>query len=256
MLLKWNNLKLVFAVGLCAFGLSLHGESTLEETVSTLEQWVETERKLSEVSSQWEADKSSMQNLLDIYGEEIISLSKVIEDAEKDTSAAEVLRSDLIEQDAMVKKLEAKVVEGIAEAERQLAALEVMLPQPLQEELSTLFKAIPKKGEGSKLSIGHRIQPIVAILTQVQKFNQVVTKVDEFREFEAGRNVQTETIYFGLGGAFYVDQANENAGIGVPGPDGWQWKADNGLIESVRAFVDIYSGTQQAQYINLPVSVK
>ena len=142
----------------------------------------------------------SGRSLLDIYGEEILSLAKVITDAEKDTSAAEVLRGELIEQDATVKKIEAKVVAGIAEAEQQIATLEVLLPQPLKEELSPLFKAIPEKGEGSKLSIGQRIQPIVAILTQVQKFNQVVTKVDEFREFEAGRNVQTETIYFGLGG--------------------------------------------------------
>lgn len=256
MLLNKNTLKLLLVSGCFAVGQSLFAESVLEETVSTLEQWVETERKLSEVSSQWSAEKASMENLLLIYREEIEALTKVIEDAEKDTSAAEVLRGDLLEQDRAIKVLEAKVVEGISQAEEQIRTLEVLLPDPLREELSPLFKTIPEAGTKSKLSLGQRIQPVVAILTQVQKFNQTVTKVDDFREFEAGRTVQTETLYFGLGSAFYVDQANQNAGVGVPGPDGWEWKADNTLIAAIRTFIDIYSGKQQAQYVNLPVSVK
>ena len=47
-----------------------------------------------------------------------------------------------------------------------------------------------------------------------------------------------------------------NAGIGIPGPDGWEWQADNSLIQSIRSFVDIYRGTQQARYVEVPVTVK
>jgi len=230
--------------------------ASLEDTVNVLREWVETERQISEAAADWEAEKASMQNLIAIYKEEAATLDQTIKDAEKDTSAAEVLRNELLEQRDSIKQVESKVVQAIVQAEGKIKTLEPVLPPPLRQELEQLFKTIPEDPKASELAIGQRIQPIVAILTQIQKFNQVVTLVDDFREFEAGRTVQTETVYFGLGGAFYVDQANEHAGIGVPGENGWEWTADKALIPAIRNFVDIYRGTQQAKYVSLPVSVK
>ncbi len=251
-----NHIKLVLATGLLAACQTILWASPLEDTVNTLQQWVDTERMISEAASGWEADKASMENLIAIYKEEVATLDKTIEDAEKDTSAAEVLRNDLLEQRDAIKKVETKVVNALIEAEIKIKTLEAVLPPPLRQELQQLFNTIPENPKDSELVIGQRIQPIVAILTQVQKFNQVITLVDDFREFEADRTVQTETVYFGLGGAFYVDKANEHAGIGVPGENGWEWTSDKALIPSVRSFVDIYRGTKQARYVKLPVSVK
>lgn len=227
----------------------------LEETTTLLEEWVQTERLLSEEKSEWEADRASMESLLRVYRQEIDTLTRIIEDAKADTSTAEVLRAELLEQDESVKSIESDVVAALISAEEQIKGLEAVLPPPLREELQPLFNSLPQDSKASKLAIGQRVQPIVAILTQVQKFNQVVTLVEDFREFEAGRTVQTETVYFGLGAAYYVDQANENAGFGVPGTDGWEWKTDNNLIPAIRSFVDIYRGTQQARYVEVPVSI-
>jgi hypothetical protein len=227
----------------------------LEETVSTLEQWVETERLISETQAEWETSRSSMENLISIYQQEIETLTAAIEDAEKDTSAAEIRRAELNEQNEAVKAVESKVVDALIKAEIAIKTLEPVLPPPLREELQPLFNTVPEDPEASKLAIGQRIQPIVAILTQVQKFNQVVTLVEDFREFDAGQTVQTETVYFGLGAAYFVDQANENAGVGVPGADGWTWTEDESLVQAVRSFVDIYRGTQQARYVELPIDV-
>lgn len=231
------------------------GASQLEETVSVLEEWVQTERLISETKSEWEASKASMQNLISIYGREIETLEEVIESAEEDTSAAEIRRSELNQQDEAVKAIESEVVKAIVEAEGQIKGLRVLLPPPLQEELGPLFNSLPENPSETKLAIGQRIQPIVAILTQVQKFNQVVTVVEDFREFEAGRTVQTETIYFGLGAAFYVDTADEHAGLGVLGEDGWVWQEDDSLVPEIRNFISIYRGTQQASYVTVPVDV-
>lgn len=231
-------------------------EASLDDSVSILQQWVETERQLSIAESGWAADKASMESLIEIYGQELVELEEMIKSAEEDTSAAEVRRASLLEQDAEVKAVESKLIVSLEAAETALKGLEPLLPTPLSEELAPLFGSLPENPKESKLAIGQRIQPVVAILTQVQKFNQVVTVVEDFREFSEGRTVQTETVYFGLGAAFYVDETNENAGIGIPGPDGWNWQADNTLIQSIRNFVDIYRGTQQARYIEVPVTVK
>jgi hypothetical protein len=229
--------------------------SPLDETVSVLEEWVQTERMISESESEWEASKASMENLISIYRREIDTLEEVIASAQEDTSAAEIRRSELNEQDEAVKAIEAQVVEAIEEAESLIKELQPLLPPPLQEELSPLFNSLPEDSSKTKLAIGQRIQPIVAILTQVQKFNQVVTVVEGFREFEAGRTVQTEKVFFGLGAAFYVDQADEHAGLGVLGENGWTWKDDPSLVPAIRKFISIYRGTQQASYVEVPVSV-
>lgn len=256
MLNTLKHLKPAVLVALFAGLQAVSGDDLLKDAVSTLDEWVETERMTSRAAADWGAEKASMENLIAIYEEEVSTLNQAIEDAERDTSAAEVLRNDLLEQRDATKLVESQVVAALIEAEIKLKGLEAVLPPPLKQELSQLFGAIPENPRESELPIGQRIQPVVAILTQVQKFNQVITLVDDFREFEAGRTVQTETVYFGLGGAFYIDQTNEHAGMGVPGEAGWEWSSDNSLIPSIRKFVDIYRGTQQASYVNLPVIVK
>lgn len=246
------------ALGLGAVlsGLTQAAGSPLDETVSVLEQWVETERKISEAQAEWEANKASMENLITIYQQEIETLQDAIAAAEADTSAAEARRADLMEQDTAVKAIESAVVESLSQTEVQVKNLQPLLPEPLQEELSPLFNSLPEDPANSQVAIGQRIQPIVAILTQVQKFNQVVTVTEGFREFEAGRTVQTEKVWFGLGTAYYVDQADEHAGLGILTEEGWQWRDDNSLIPAVRNFLNIYRGTQQASYVRLPVEVK
>jgi len=176
--------------------------------------------------------------------------------AEDDVSAAEARRAELNEREDRIRELESQIEAGLVAAETQLKSLEVMLPPPLREELAPLFNALPEDSADTKLAIGQRIQPVAAILTQIQKFNQAVTVVEGFREFEEGRTVQTEKIYFGLGAAYYVDQANEHAGYGVLDEDGWRWVDDDSLTQQVRAFLNIYRGQQQARYIELPVNVR
>jgi len=256
--MTFNNIQKRLPVLAGAFTaiLSIATGSTLDETVTVLEEWVETERQISESEAEWEANKASMENLISIYSSEIETLTELIADAEKDTSAAEILRAELNEQSKAVKIIENQVITELIETEEQIKTLQPLLPLPLQEELNPWFNAIPEDPKESKLAIGQRIQPILAILTQVQKFNQVVNVFEGFREFEAGRTVQTDTIYFGLGVAYYIDQADEHAGVGYLGAEGWEWRDDKALIPAVRNFLNIYKGTQQATYVNMPVSVK
>lgn len=232
------------------------GADALSESVNVVEQWVETEKRISEVEAEWAFNRATMQNLIDLYREELGNLEQVIEEAQADVSAAERERSELRGRDEALKEVESGVLGLIEEAERTLKQLEPFLPKPLAEELSPLFRGLPEDVKASRLSIGQRIQPVVAILTQIQKFNQVVTVVEGFREFEAGKTVQTETVYFGLGAAYYVDQANTHAGVGELGPDGWEWRDDSSLVASVRTFVNIYRGLEQATYVEVPLSVR
>ncbi len=230
--------------------------SPLQETVDLLGQWVETERLISRTQAEWEMNRASMQNLIEVYQQEIEALDALIAAAEQDTSAAERRRAELLQQDEGIREIETRVVAALVEAEKQLRDLHRFLPPPLQEELRPLFNMIPADPAASRVAIAQRVQPIVAILTQIQRFNQVVTLVEDYREFEAGRTVQTETAWFGLGAAFYVDSANEHAGFALLGDNGWTWQDEPSLVPQVREFINIYRGTKQANHIKLPVTIR
>ena len=231
----------------------LLGQSEFNETVSVIEQWVDVERKISSEKAKWESDKASMENLIELFKQEKILLEEQLDEAESFTSEAENKRLEYAERNEAIKALENEVLESIIASEKSLKTLLPLLPKPLQEELSPLFNSLPDNPEKSKAAIGSRIQPVVAILTQIQKFDQVDTIVEGFQEFEAGRTVQTETIYFGLGAAYYVDKANDHAGIGVLTENGWEWEIQDDLAPQLRNFVEIYRGSKQAEYIQLPV---
>jgi hypothetical protein len=233
-----GSVAIAFAMQLNLFSFA---QTPLDDTLTVVKEWVETERMLATGRSEWESDKAGITNLITVYKEELKSLNE---------------RAELLAKSESIKALEKGIESSLAKAEAKLKALEPLLPDPLSKELAPLFRTIPEKASETKLSVGQRIQPIVAILTQIQKFNQVVSVIEDYREFETGRTVQTETIYFGLGAAYYVDQANEHAGFGYLGEDGWVWKDDVSIAQQVRTFMDVYKGSTQAKYVSLPVDVR
>lgn len=226
------------------------------ETTNLLQQWVEVEMRIVRESNEWEADRISLENLRDVFTLELDALNERLAASEVDISAADAERARLAAEDEELRAAEAQVAATLSEAEQALHRLRARLPEPLRQELRPLFNMLPEDSASTSRSIGQRIQPIAGILTQIQRFNQVVTIVQEFREFEAGSPVQVESIYLGLGVAYYVDETNTHAGVAVAGPTGWVWRDDPSLAPLVRQFIDIYRGGREARYVNLPVEIQ
>jgi len=237
-------------------GVFCQAQGSVEDTLSTLEQWVETERRIADEKSEWETEKDNLLDLLALYKEELRVLDESIEAAAADVSAAETKRAEITEMGERVGQIEAQVEDAIVRAEIGLKALAVRLPKPLLQEISPVFNQLPKNPRDTKLSIGQRIQFVVAVLTQIQKFNSAVTVTEEFREFSDGKQVQIDAVYFGLGAAYYVDKANQHAGFGRLAESGWEWQDDDGLVSRVRQTIEIYGAPGKAAFVELPVEIR
>lgn len=235
-------------------GVSI-SSANLSETKNVLSEWIETERQIAVARSDWSAEKAGMESLITLYRQELETLEAQIVEANEDRGNAEEARAQLLDKREKLDSIEQQAAASIAKVESHLLRLQLALPEPLREELGPFFSSIPESPE-TNLSIGQRIQAIIAIMTQIQKFNQAVTLTEGFREFEAGRTVQTEKIYFGLGTAYYVDQANEHSGYAVFEDGQWKWIDDDTLIPQVRKLVDIYKGQAQAEFVDVPVSIR
>lgn len=254
--LRRKGLCALFA-GVFAVSSSFAQDGTeVEKTLSVLQEWVQVEKSIAEERNDWAADKDSLQKTIDLLKQEIKDLEAEIASSREDVSAAEARRTDLSERNELLQGIEGNVAEFLGNLENSFRAVYARLPEPLKQELLPAYNALPEDSADTNLSIAQRIQPIVAMLTMIQKYNNAVDLASGFREFGNGETVQTDVIYFGLGAAYYVDGANANAGYAVLGDDGWEWKDDPNIAMAVRTLVDIYRGNKQAAYVDLPIEVK
>ena len=60
------------------------------------------------------------------------------------------------------------------------------------------------------------------------------------RNCHAGSVTTVEAVYLGLGSAYFVNDGGDLAGVGSPGPNGWEWNNQPELASRVREVIRIY----------------
>ena len=99
---------------------------------------------------------------------------------------------------------------------KKLKKILPILPEPLIEKINPLIRRMPNDSDNTDLSLGQRVQNIVGILSQTDKFNTTITAKREIKAFEEGKAVQVTTLYWGLAMAYYVDDSGKYAGLEFP----------------------------------------
>jgi hypothetical protein len=134
-------------------------------------------------------------------------------------------------------------------------AIVTTLPTPLVNRIKPLIRRLPDDPANTKLSLGERVQNIVGILSQADKFNTTITQTSESRELDSGTVVEVRTLYWGLAMAYYVDAAGEYAGIGFLGKDGWEWPQIDGAGPQIKKRLDAYEGSEEIQFVEVPARI-
>ena len=145
---------------------------------------------------------------------------------------------------------------NIGALESQLKRALKKLPEPLIEKIKPLIRRLPEDPSDTDLSLGERVQNIVGILSQADKFNTTITQTNESRKIEGGKTVEVRTLYWGLAMAYYVDASGQYAGIGVPGPDGWEWPRVDAAGAEIKQLIDVYEGSEDISFVNVPAYIK
>jgi len=149
-----------------------------------------------------------------------------------------------------------KVGELVGGLEQRVQELAPSFPPPLADKLSSALKRIPADPANTKMSGLERMQTVVGILNEVDKFNAAITVVSEVQKNPAGAEVQVETLYLGLAQAYFVDKAGDYAGVGTPAATGWQWTPNNALAGNIQKSIAMYKNAAPADFVSLPVQVK
>ena len=90
----------------------------------------------------------------------------------------------------------------------------------------------------------------------MDKFNNALSIFNEKRRNEKGEEVAVETVYVGLGAAYFVNEAGVFAGTGAPGAAGWEWSIKPELAAPVREVIRIYRNERPATFVSLPAAIR
>ena len=141
--------------------------------------------------------------------------------------------------------------------EAKIRELVASFPKTLNDRIEQLVKRMPsaEKARTTRAALGERVQNIVGILQEVEKFNKQITVVTELKSLESGEMAQVKTVYIGLGQGYFVDDNAQYAGVIRPSPDGWQEEVRNDLASEIRDVVRIYENEKLAEFVPLPVEI-
>ena len=200
----------------------------LEEIRANIDKWVETRQLLAKTRSEWAADQETLQQSISLIEKEVKLIDERIAQTQETASQADRDRLVLVDENERLSKASAAVQAVLADLERQTTNLAAELPLPLQERILPLLKRIPNQPDQSRLSVSERMQNIVGILSEVDKFNNAISVFPELRRNSADAEVQVKTLYVGLGAAFFADKNGEYGGVGIPTGDGLGMDAQTG----------------------------
>ncbi len=238
----------------CLQSAALSAQS-LDDARSVVSEWVEVEKTISEERADWEAGQAIIKDMIALLETEKASLTEKIKMAEEGLSESDKKREELLEESDEYKAAVEVLGSRIESVEGRVLALHKQFPVPLQEEVSTLFARIPREGEELRLSVSQRLQSVIAILSQADKFNSGVQFVSDIQKLDSGQS-EVDILYFGLAGAFFKNREGTYVGIGVPSDEGWVWEETPESGKEISALFAVYAGEVQAEFVTLPVKIK
>ena len=250
--MNWSSLVIIAVV----LPGALVGQSALDSTRSVLEQWVETRKSIAEVRSDWVVEKEIIEGSVEAFERELETLAKQLSQVDGGSSQTDKELADAEAEKKALRLASDALKVSVAKLETRVKALAPGFPSPVIEKIEPLFNRIPENPEETKLGLSARLQNVVGILNELDKFNGSLTVASELRKTEGGAEVQTRVLYVGLSQAFFIDKTGEFCGYGISSPQGWSWTTQPDLGPAIAKVIGVYENSEPATFVGLPISVK
>jgi hypothetical protein len=235
--------------------------SPTEELRITVNEWVETMRQIQEEENEWTRDQEVLRNYKEGLEKEIVDLKEKIVDANTRKEGAETASLKQSEERSRYLAATGELGKLLRGLEDNMAAKLPLIPKPLRaepkvaqaiEDLERVLK-LPedKRDEG----VSKRLQNLINLTTEVEKFQQTVVLRQELRSDSEGREFNMQVLYFGLAVAYAVNEDGSFALIGKPsGKDGWKFEEKADLADEILSLIACTNGDQDPAFISLPFS--
>ena len=247
---------LVIYICIAVFNQSRASEE-IESVRAITKEWVAVERTISSEAVAWLEKQTLLEDLTVTTKAEVDKIQSALVQIEATRSAVDSLRKELLTQQESLHKDREIILNFLSGMEPQLKTLEKRLPKPLQKKLASLYQRLPEDPSETALGAAERMQTVVSILTGIHEFDRTITVSNEIRLLADGTEGEVQSVYVGLGAAYYKTRSGEDAGIGYPNSQGWEWESQPELNEAVAEVIAIVNqSTQEMRFIDLPVALQ
>lgn len=233
--------------------------SATEKLKESVREWIETMREIQVEETTWERDKELLEGQRESLESEIRDLETRVKDArEMKATADKESVEDVAKRDALAKTDEMLSSE-VRSLELGLVAKLPAFPAPLaadarvKELMAQVTEDSKRTGDEAKKDLTKRLNNVLNLLAEAEKWQQTVHLREELRETGDGRKFNMQVVYFGFGIAYAVNEGGDYALIGRPGEDGWKFDSRPELAPRIRELVDVLNGDVESKFINLPL---
>ncbi len=222
-------------------------EAAVAELRETIAKIVDVKAQTSRERSEWETQRATMAELLELHARELQMLDEELAAAGRSAGGYDSERRAAEAAIDAFRAAKAQTAEVVARARKRALALAKRFPEPVARETAEDRLRLESWQPGNDPRDG--LLAILGMIAKAEQFNRSVRRSHEERE---GRMV--EVVYLGLARAYYVD-SNGDAGIGEPGPEGWEWSPREGIAAAVRGALAQLDRKSPPQLVELPVRI-
>lgn len=231
-----------------------YASDKLDNARNAVTQWVEVEKTISTESIEWEEKKQLLNDLIAVAQADINRMKSQIDEAKAATDLSETRRKELVLEKEKNAVLSGQVKDFLGPFESKISEMSKRFPKPLRLKLEPMLARIPGDPEKATSGIASRMQVVIGILTEIQRFDRSITTDEELLDLPEGGTLEIYTIHFGLGASYYISSDGAQGGVGVAASTGWQWEQRNELVKSIKQAIDLTKGkSMQANFLPLPV---
>jgi hypothetical protein len=226
-----------------------------------LEKYYETEKLLGRERAEWRLGRELLSSRVELMEAQLNELvTKMAEEKSKITES-DTEREKLDAQNQELGKTQTMQVDAIEKLEARVRKLWPLLPEILQTKVRGQYERLPDPNlprADVRASVGERFLAVLAVLNEATKFHSDVTVVNERRRLASGKELEVETIYFGLGIGYFAgaDPTEPVAGMLIPGEKSWEATEIPEAAARVSDMIAMYKSAKLAEFVPVPVRVR
>jgi len=240
---------------LLGFVAATRADDSLTTTQAALEKYVETKQLISKERQRSMEGEELLHARIDLLRTRVRDVTSRTDEIRKELAQTSDKRQSLVEESARLDEALGALEARVATLEAQTKALLRAAPEPLRRKAKVLSQQFPRDPDSTDLSLSVRYQNLIGVLNMMNGFNNEVTLSTEVRQIGTGKAMEVRVLYFGLAQAYFCNKDASVAGIGLPGPDGWQWQRRDDIGPAVASLIAQNLNEETPAYRAVPVTI-
>lgn len=251
--MKWLQILLISIGASCAGVAQSEEQGALSPAQARvlIQEWMKTERLISEEKKDWAIKQENLQQLIKLYQTEVALIREELDAAGEATKNFDEQTEALKLRVAEFKQERRKLAEKVEQQRQRLITISASFPVPLLKQIETSLLDL----KSADVELRETVIAMLNVVKTSAQFNRVVTYSEEMQTVgETGEKRQLRVLYLGLGRAYFL--SGETAGVGTPAKGGWKWAVDDSLEPTMAKAIAVYEKTARPELVNLPVEVQ